>query len=60
MTHLQKLSIKGVRSFDPDTQQEITFFPLTLIHGPNGSGYVVTFMSSHYYFDNCQNKTKSN
>ena len=38
MSHLQKLTIKGVRSFDPDSQQEITFFPLTLIHGPNGSG----------------------
>lgn len=48
MAHLQKLSIQGVRSFDPDTCQEIKFFPLTLILGPNGAGKTTVIESLKY------------
>lgn len=50
MAHLQKLSIQGVRSFDPDTCQEIKFFPrsITLILGPNGAGKTTVIESLKY------------
>ena len=39
MAFLDKLSIKGVRSYDPDKFQIIKFSkPLTLIQGQNGTG----------------------
>lgn len=34
--------IKGIRSFDPENKNVITFYkPLTLIVGPNGAGKTV-------------------
>jgi len=42
MSKIEKLLIRGIRSFNPDVYAEdnvITFLtPLTLIVGPNGSG----------------------
>ncbi|KAK3154145.1 hypothetical protein QOZ80_2BG0186760 [Eleusine coracana subsp. coracana] len=39
MSTVDKMLIKGIRSFDPDNKNVITFFrPLTLIVGPNGAG----------------------
>lgn len=39
MSSLYKLSIQGIRSFDPERQETIQFgFPLTLICGQNGCG----------------------
>lgn len=39
MTNLEKLSIKGIRCFSPQSVNSISFLnPLTLILGPNGSG----------------------
>ncbi|GFV59538.1 hypothetical protein TNCV_1752771 [Trichonephila clavipes] len=39
MSVIEKLSISGIRSFDPDGREVIKFFqPLTLILGPNGCG----------------------
>lgn len=42
MSTVDKMLIKGIRSFDPDNKNVITFFkPLTLIVGPNGAGKTV-------------------
>ncbi|KAL1319974.1 hypothetical protein AAHE18_14G023000 [Arachis hypogaea] len=39
MSIVDKMLIKGIRSFDPEKKNVITFFrPLTLIVGPNGAG----------------------
>ncbi|KAJ3118668.1 DNA repair protein rad50 [Physocladia obscura] len=39
MSEIEKLSIRGIRSFSPDTESIIAFFtPLTLIVGHNGAG----------------------
>ncbi|KAL6185682.1 hypothetical protein ACLB2K_041810 [Fragaria x ananassa] len=39
MSTVDKMLIKGIRSFDPDNKHVITFFkPLTLIVGHNGAG----------------------
>ncbi|KAG7664165.1 RAD50 [[Candida] subhashii] len=39
MSSLYKLSIKGIRAFEPETEETIQFgFPLTLICGQNGCG----------------------
>jgi len=39
MTTVDKLLIKGIRSFHPNNESTIVFFkPLTLIVGPNGAG----------------------
>ncbi|KAI4378799.1 hypothetical protein MLD38_016230 [Melastoma candidum] len=39
MSTVDKMLIKGIRSFDPENRNVITFFkPLTLIVGPNGAG----------------------
>ncbi|KAJ1981324.1 DNA repair protein rad50 [Dimargaris cristalligena] len=39
MSSIEKLMIRGIRSFDPDTPSVIDFFtPLTIIVGHNGSG----------------------
>ncbi|KAK9671423.1 hypothetical protein RND81_12G029400 [Saponaria officinalis] len=39
MSTVDKMLVKGIRSFDPDNKHVITFFkPLTLIVGPNGAG----------------------
>ena len=43
MSTVDKMLIKGIRSFDPENTRVITFFrPLTLIVGPNGAGKTVT------------------
>lgn len=42
MSRIEKLSIRGIRSFDPQEEIKIEFFqPLTLIQGHNGSGKTV-------------------
>lgn len=38
MACLEKLQIQGVRSFDPDKPEQLTFYPLTIILGSNGAG----------------------
>lgn len=38
MSHLEKLSIQGIRSFNPDKAMVIEFYPLTVIVGKNGAG----------------------
>uniref|UniRef100_A0A2P2LV06 DNA repair protein RAD50 n=1 Tax=Rhizophora mucronata TaxID=61149 RepID=A0A2P2LV06_RHIMU len=39
MSTVDKMLIKGIRSFDPENKHVVTFFkPLTLIVGPNGAG----------------------
>lgn len=48
MTHVQKLSIQGIRSFDPEDRQEINFYPLTIILGPNGAGKTTIIESLKY------------
>ncbi len=43
MCSIDKLLIKGVRSFSPDNQNVIEFYrPLTLIVGQNGAGKTVS------------------
>lgn len=43
MSKIDKLSIRGIRSFDPGQEVKIEFFtPLTLIQGQNGSGKTVS------------------
>jgi DNA repair protein RAD50 len=48
MSKIKSLSLRGIRSFDPDSEQEIKFYtPLTLIVGKNGCGKtVIAFISS--------------
>lgn len=47
MSSLEKLAIRGVRSFDPGDYQVIEFTkPLTVIVGENGSGKTVCIDSS--------------
>jgi len=42
MSTIEKLGIRGIRSFDPDKEIRIDFFqPVTLIQGHNGSGKTV-------------------
>jgi hypothetical protein len=44
MSTVDKMVIKGIRSFSPENTRVITFFrPLTLIVGPNGAGKTVSF-----------------
>ena len=38
MAQLDKMTLQGIRSFDPDSPQWIKFTPLTLILGVNGAG----------------------
>lgn len=51
MSTVDKMLIKGIRSFDPENKNVITFFkPLTLIVGPNGAGKTVcsiSFLNNH-------------
>lgn len=49
MSTVDKMLIKGIRSFDPENKNVITFFkPLTLIVGPNGAGKtVICFSTPH-------------
>jgi DNA repair protein RAD50 len=45
MSRIEKLAIRGIRSFDPQEEMKIEFFrPLTLIQGHNGSGKTVKFL----------------
>ena len=42
MSRLQKMSVRGIRSFSPYEEIKIEFFrPLTLIQGHNGCGKTV-------------------
>lgn len=48
MCTIDKMLIKGIRSFSPDNNAVICFFrPLTLIVGPNGAGKTVRTFSPH-------------
>lgn len=43
MSKIEKLSIRGIRSFNPHEEVKIEFLrPLTLIQGHNGSGKTVS------------------
>ncbi|KAI9285000.1 hypothetical protein BC943DRAFT_324294 [Umbelopsis sp. AD052] len=43
MSSVDKLLIRGIRSFDPENPNVIQFYsPLTLIVGANGSGKTVS------------------
>ena len=43
MSQIEKLLIRGVRSFDPHKEETVQFYtPLTLIVGHNGSGKTVS------------------
>ena len=43
MSRLEKLAIRGIRSFSPNNEIIIEFFrPLTLIQGQNGTGKTVS------------------
>jgi len=42
MASIHKMTIKGIRNFDPDRDASIEFgHPLTIIVGPNGAGKTV-------------------
>lgn len=48
MSTIEKLAIRGIRSFDPNEEIKIEFFhPLTLIQGTNGSGKTVKYNLMH-------------
>ena len=50
MSRLEKLSIRGIRSFNPLTEVKIEFQrPLTLIQGHNGSGKTVSLIYINPY-----------
>jgi len=38
MASINKLSLRGIRSFSPDDQEQVVefYYPLTVIHGANG------------------------
>jgi len=51
MSTVDKMLIKGIRSFDPENKNVITFFkPLTLIVGPNGAGKTVRSIHPFIFF----------
>jgi len=42
MASIHKMTIRGIRNFDPDRDASIEFgHPLTIIVGPNGAGKTV-------------------
>lgn len=46
MSKIDKLSIKGIRSFEKNKDVKIDFFqPITLIQGCNGSGKTVIILN---------------
>lgn len=51
MSTVDKMLIKGIRSFDPENKNVITFFrPLTLIVGSNGAGKTVQIFNPSLLF----------
>ena len=49
MSRLQKMSIRGIRSFSPYEEIKIEFFrPLTLIQGHNGCGKTVRIKINNF------------
>lgn len=52
MSCLEKLSISGIRSFDPDNRQVIFFHPLTIILGINGAGKTTIIECLRYIASN--------
>lgn len=45
MSSIEKLLIRGIRSYDPQAQNVIEFYsPLTIIVGPNGAGKTVNII----------------
>lgn len=58
MSTVDKMLIKGIRSFDPENKLVISFFkPLTLIVGPNGAGktVILTWNSSDVFSSSSEN-----
>ena len=53
MSVVQKLAVRGVRSFSPYDEQKIEFFKLlTLILGKNGAGKTVSRFTLTIFLDN--------
>lgn len=51
MSTVDKMLIKGIRSFDPENKNVVTFFrPLTLIVGSNGAGKTVKSFNPCLHF----------
>ena len=49
MSSIEKMSIRGIRSFSPDREQVLAFYkPLTVIIGPNGCGKTTTIECLKY------------
>lgn len=48
MAQLEKMSLKGIRSFNPETFQDLEFYPLTLILGVNGAGKTTIIEALRY------------
>jgi DNA repair protein RAD50 len=49
MANIEKLAIRGVRSFHPDREETIEFYsPLTMIVGANGCGKTSIIESLKY------------
>jgi len=47
MSSIDKLAIRGIRSFSPFDEEKIEFYkPLTLILGQNGAGKTVSYFSN--------------
>jgi predicted ATPase len=45
MSSIDKLAVRGIRSFSPFDEEKIEFYkPLTLILGQNGAGKTVTIL----------------
>jgi DNA repair protein RAD50 len=46
MSSIDKMAIRGIRSFSPFDEEKIEFYkPLTLILGQNGAGKTVSYLS---------------
>ena len=65
MSSIDRLAVRGIRSFSPFDEEKIDFFrPLTLILGQNGAGKTVSifslfwlFLDNHrkFAYDDCRN-----
>jgi DNA repair exonuclease SbcCD ATPase subunit len=52
MSSIDKLAVRGIRSFSPFDEEKIEFYkPLTLILGQNGAGKTVTILLIMTYID---------
>lgn len=52
MSSIERLAIRGIRSFSPFDEEKIDFFkPLTLILGQNGAGKTVRSFLKQIFLD---------